>query len=177
MSPAGQRQDSPSHSAIMSTISASLAARLIISGYRRASAAPTGPIADQLHQVAEYVAAGRVLEPEHPVGAIQRVEQAAYPRGGDRQGPPPAAKPQAVAELRFPCGYPLPRRSPQRLSSASSCADPRCSISCDPRRDDHTTCAAVAPDFVFTVRRYGTGSLYGLPLVRKSSSREQQTCR
>jgi len=90
MSPAGQRQDSPSHSAIMSTISASSATRLIISGYRRASAAPTGPIADQLHQVAEYVAAGRVLEPEHPVGAIQRVEQAAYPRGGDRLGPPPA---------------------------------------------------------------------------------------
>lgn len=111
MSPAGQRQDSPSHSAIMSTISASLAARLIISGYRRASAAPTGPIADQLHQVAEYVAAGRVLEPEHPVGAIQRVEQAAYPRGGDRQGPPQTPG----------CGRaPVPLRLPTAASQPSA---------------------------------------------------------
>ena len=110
MSPAGQRQDSPSHSAIMSTISASSAARLIISGYRRASAAPTGPIADQLHQVAEYVAAGRVLEPEHPVGAIQRVEQAAYPRGGDRQRAA-ARRHKPQAELRFPLR--LPTAAPQ----------------------------------------------------------------
>ena len=147
MSPAGQRQDSPSHSAIMSTISASSAARLIISGYRRASAAPTGPIADQLHQVAEYVAAGRVLEPEHPVGAIQRVEQAAYPRGGDRQGPPPAGtnpRPSSGSPAATHCRA----AALSAFSSASSCADPRCSISCDPRRDDYTTCAAVAPDFV-----------------------------
>jgi hypothetical protein len=27
-----------------------------------------------------------------------------------------------------------------------------CSISRDPRRDDHTICTAVAPDLVFTVR-------------------------
>ena len=26
----------------------------------------------------------------------------------------------------------------------------------DPRRDDHTICTAVAPDFVFAVRTYGT---------------------
>jgi len=31
----------------------------------------------------------------------------------------------------------------------------------DPRCDDQTTCTAVAPDFVFTVRTYGTGPLYG----------------
>jgi hypothetical protein len=48
-------------------------------------------------------------------------------------------------------------------SSASSCAEPMCSISRDPRRDNHTTCTAVAPDFVFTVRTYGTGPLYGRP--------------
>jgi hypothetical protein len=35
-----------------------------------------------------------------------------------------------------------------------------CSISRDPRRDDHTTWTAVAPDFVFTVRPYGTRSAY-----------------
>jgi hypothetical protein len=31
----------------------------------------------------------------------------------------------------------------------------------DPRREDQTTCTAAAPDFVFTVRTYGTGPLYG----------------
>lgn len=37
-------------------------------------------------------------------------------------------------------------------SSASSWAEPRCSIDRDPRREDHTTCTAVAPEAVFTVR-------------------------
>jgi hypothetical protein len=36
-----------------------------------------------------------------------------------------------------------------------------CSMRREPRRDDHTTCTAVAPDFVLTVRTYGTGPLYG----------------
>src|SRR5689334_23835154 len=36
-----------------------------------------------------------------------------------------------------------------------------CSMLRDPRCDDQTTCTAVAPDFVFTVRTYGTGPLYG----------------
>jgi len=36
-----------------------------------------------------------------------------------------------------------------------------CSISRNPRRDEYTTCTAVAPDAVFTVRRYGdTRQLY-----------------
>ena len=81
--------------------------------------------------------------------------------------------------VRRPC-QPFRRRRAAAFSassSASSCADPRCSISRDPRRDDHTTCGAVAPDFVFTVRTYGTSPLYGPPLVRKFSSREQQTSR
>ena len=37
-------------------------------------------------------------------------------------------------------------------SSTSSWADPMCSIERDPRRQDHTTCTAVAPEAVFTVR-------------------------
>jgi hypothetical protein len=41
------------------------------------------------------------------------------------------------------------------------CADPMCSMLRDPRREDQTTCTAVAPDFVFTVRTYGTGPLHG----------------
>ena len=69
---------------------------------------------------------------------------------------------------------PPPRRS---LQLGIVVRDPRCSISRDPRRDDHTTFGAVAPDFVFTVRTYGTSPLYGPPLVRKFSSREQQTHR
>ncbi len=40
--------------------------------------------------------------------------------------------------------------------SASSCAEPRCPISRDPRCEKYTTCTAVAPDAVLTVRTYGT---------------------
>ncbi len=44
-------------------------------------------------------------------------------------------------------------------------------MSRDPRRDEWTICTAVAPDAVFTVRRYGdTGQAYGPGLVRKFSS-------
>jgi len=39
-------------------------------------------------------------------------------------------------------------------SSCSSCADPTCSIWPDPRREECTTCTAVAPDAVLTVRMY-----------------------
>ena len=42
---------------------------------------------------------------------------------------------------------------------------------------DHTTCTAIAPDVVFTVRMYGTRPHYGPRLVRKFSSREPQTGR
>lgn len=40
-------------------------------------------------------------------------------------------------------------------SSASSCAEPMCSMSRDPCREECTICTAVAPDAVFTVRTYG----------------------
>src|SRR4029077_1560276 len=46
-------------------------------------------------------------------------------------------------------------------NSASSRADPRCSIERDPRRDDHTICTAIAPELVFTVRTYATAAPYG----------------
>jgi hypothetical protein len=42
-------------------------------------------------------------------------------------------------------------RSWRRL--ASSCADPMCSISRDPRWEEYTICTAVAPGAVFTRRR------------------------
>jgi hypothetical protein len=44
----------------------------------------------------------------------------------------------------------------------------------EPCRDDHKTCTAVAPDFVLTVRTYGTSPPYGPPLVRNFSFREQK---
>jgi hypothetical protein len=47
-----------------------------------------------------------------------------------------------------------------------------CSISREPRRDDQTTCTAVAPDFVFTVRTYGTGPLYGRPGRARAATRQ-----
>jgi hypothetical protein len=53
-------------------------------------------------------------------------------------------------------------------SPASSCADPMCSISRDPRLDEWTICTATAPDAVFTVRTYRTAPAYGPGLVRKS---------
>ena len=42
-------------------------------------------------------------------------------------------------------------------TSASVWADPKCSMSRDPRRDFHTTWTATAPDEVRTVRTYATG--------------------
>ena len=41
-------------------------------------------------------------------------------------------------------------------SSASSWAEPMCPMFRDPRREDHTTWTAVAPDAVVTVRTYAT---------------------
>ena len=52
-----------------------------------------------------------------------------------------------------------------------------CSMRREPRRDDHTIWTAVAPDFVFTVRTYGTGPAYGPPLVRKSAYPKPGTSR
>ena len=48
-----------------------------------------------------------------------------------------------------------------RASSGFVIRWPGCSISRDLRREDHTICTAVAPDGVFTVRRYGNRPLDG----------------
>jgi hypothetical protein len=52
-------------------------------------------------------------------------------------------------------------------NSASSCAEPMCYPAIPPGTVDNPT--AVAPDFDFTVRTYGTSPLYGPALVRKSA--------
>ena len=87
-------------------------------------------------------------------------------------GPPPAgSRPRSSSS--WPPRSAAAAAAFSASSSASSCADPRCSISRDPRRDEHTICTAVAPDFVFTVLTYGTRPLYGPSLVRNFSSRER----
>jgi len=55
-------------------------------------------------------------------------------------------------------------------SSASSWAEPRCSMSRELRREERTICTAIAPKAVFTVRTYGTAPLYRPRLVRNSGS-------
>jgi hypothetical protein len=49
----------------------------------------------------------------------------------------------------------LPPGRLQQLYLSGVCADPRCSISRAPRREECTICTTVAPDDAFTVRRYG----------------------
>jgi hypothetical protein len=81
-------------------------------------------------------------------------------------GPPPAPRlagaVRSQVELVLARDQALARGGLQDLQLVSSWADPMCSISRDPRREECTTCIAVAPDAVFSVRTYGdTGQLYG----------------
>jgi hypothetical protein len=45
-------------------------------------------------------------------------------------------------------------------TSSSLCPEPRCSIRREPRREDHTTWTALAPEDVRTVRTYATAAGY-----------------
>ena len=57
-------------------------------------------------------------------------------------------------------------------SSSTSWAEPMCSTSRDPRRDECTICTAVAPDVVFAVPTYGdTGPAKGRPSAKLQRSR------
>ena len=119
------------------------------------------------------IAAGGAVEPQHPVGMLQRIEQAVHPGGGDRQRPARALRRlQAQVKLTLPGRQPLPRRSLQQfqlhviVSRADVLDIPR------PAWKEYTICTAVAPDAVLTVRTYGTGPLYGPGLVRKFTSHE-----
>jgi hypothetical protein len=88
-------------------------------------------------------------------------------------GPPPAgSRPRPSSSC--PAAV---RRCAAASSSASPCADSRCSISRDPRRETRTTRTAVVPDVVRTVRMYGTRPLHRPRLVRKFSPYELQTQR
>jgi hypothetical protein len=60
-------------------------------------------------------------------------------------------------------------------NSPSWWAEPMCSIERNRLRQDHTTCTAVAPEDVFTVRTYGTRAAYGPILVFKFHPKREQT--
>ena len=119
------------------------------------------------------------VEPEHVVGAAQRVPQMPHPRGAISNGPGPSHRRRGVQtqiELALPAGQPLPRRGLERLqlllvvrrAEVLDAAAPRAATSArsappsPPRRS--SPCARTPP-----TRPYEPG------LVRKSSHHRQQT--
>jgi hypothetical protein len=61
------------------------------------------------HQLPGHPVAARCLvQAQDPVAAVERVQQAAHPRGGDRQRPGSAGIPEAEVELRLARRDPLP---------------------------------------------------------------------
>ena len=68
------------------------------------------------HQLAEHLVPARgPVEAQHPPGVLQRVQQAAHPRRGDRQRPARRAGVQAQVQLALPGRQPLPRGRFQQL--------------------------------------------------------------
>ena len=85
--------------------------------------------------------------------------------------------PQPEAELQLPGRQTLLRRGLQRLKLRLAVRRPQVLDLLRPAREDHTTCTAVAPNVVFTVRMYGSRPPYGPRLVHKFNSHELQTRR
>jgi hypothetical protein len=77
-----------------------------------------------------------------------------HPRRCDRQRPGRTLPGLLQAPVEFACPAASRRCATafSAASSSSSCADPMCSISREPRRDECTICTAVAPDAVLTMR-------------------------
>jgi hypothetical protein len=84
-----------------------------------------------------------------------------------RARPAPATRPRSSST--WPAAIRSAATSFSAATSSSLWAEPRCSICRDPRREDHTTWTAVAPEVVRTVRTYTTAAGYGHRLVRKFS--------
>jgi hypothetical protein len=126
-------------------------------------------LADQLddagkHELEEHpIAFARAVKAQHLVGTPEGLQQAAHPRGRDRQRPPGrAASVQAEIKLALPRRHPLTGYGLQHLQLGVVVRRPDVLDIPRPRRDEYTTCTAVAPDPVFTVRTYGdTGQVYG----------------
>ena len=95
---------------------------------------------------------GGLRELERVIGLAQGVPQVAHPRGGDLQRPGP----QAEDEFHLPAVSPCRAAAFSASTSASSCAEPMCSMFRDPRREDHAIWTAVALEAVFTVRPSAT---------------------
>ena len=119
----------------------------------------------------------RSVVPVTPPRVVQSCLRAPACKGGDRGPPTCGCTAQVRCWLSLGESVLTTGRTRPLPSSASSCAYPRCSISRDPRSEEHTTCAAVAPDVVFTARMYRTRPLNGPRLVREFSSRSPQTHR
>jgi hypothetical protein len=112
-----------------------------------------------------------LLEAQGRINVGKGIAKQRRPARGDRQR---AAGPGLVqAEVQFLLAFDqaLARRRPQISTCSGVCAEPTCSISREPRREDQTICTAAAPEPVVTVRTYVTTALYGpraAELVRKS---------
>ena len=103
------------------------------------------------------------------------ISQMTHPRGGDRQRPSRRPCRQPQVKLTLTRRQALRATAFSNSTSAPLWADPRCSISRDPRREEYTICTAVAPDDVFTVRTYGTRQLTDTQLVRTSDHHNPRT--
>lgn len=99
---------------------------------------------------------GGPLKTEQPIRVRQGVAQVTCPRRRDRQR---AAGCRLAGTVQTQVQFHLARRPAAAARAAfntstpaSSCAEPMCSISREPRRDEYTICTARAPDAVFAVR-------------------------
>ncbi len=90
---------------------------------------------------------GRPAQPRH-----RRHENRRAPQHRRRQ---PHARPRRQPDHRHPRAQPGMTKKDITPLCRGPGADPRCSISRDPRWEEYTICTAVAPDDVFTVRTYG----------------------
>src|SRR6185312_7089472 len=109
------------------------------------------------------VPASRLIEAERVVRPAQRIPQRPSLRPDHLQRPYyPRSSSACPAEIRSAATV------FNAATSSSLRAEPRCSLRREPRRENHTTWTAVAPELVRTVRTYATTAGYGHRLVRKS---------
>ncbi len=110
----------------------------------------------------------------------EAASQMAHPRSRDRQRAATRIPLRWIGALQAQVKRALPATSrccaeAFKISrSASSWADPMCSMSRDPRWQDSAICTAAVPAVRTDVH---TGPLYGPGLVHKSSRHDSQTCR
>jgi hypothetical protein len=114
------------------------------------------------------ISAGRLDEAKRFVGTAQRIPQMPRLRPDNLERASRGTGVQAEIQLRLTGRDPSVATAFNAANSPASCAEPRCSFCREPHREDHTTCTAITPDAVRTVRTYATEAGYGPRLVRKS---------